>query len=308
MADKSSSDSYRSNSSCNNRSRKIHSFWLGIQGSYKQLQIALFSQEHQKKQDPGSKSLTENQYSCLETIIKNDTKASSHLVPYINDLLIKHNLTLENLDFIAIDKGPGAFTSLRVCIATVNGINFANNIPLVGIDGLEALYQETYNALEKKLTKTVATDPDDTKEQITSPTIDTIVCLLNAYNNDVYYLIRDIRDTQERQKEPSKNSEQNIAPKSCKKIDSLLTEILLTRPNKNIFFTGNAVSMHKDLIRKKLGSHAHIQYPLQEICSAEQVARMGLEIYERKNNDPDNLLTNKIVPNYLKTQYFSIRT
>src|SRR5271155_2438021 len=107
--------------------------FLSIQGSYQQLEIALFSNAR-----------------CRDVIRKNDSKASSHIIPYVDELLKNYNLSVHDIAFIAIDKGPGAFTSLRVSVATANGIGFALNLPLIGISGLEALHEEVIAQINYK--------------------------------------------------------------------------------------------------------------------------------------------------------------
>ena len=52
-------------------------------------------------------------------------RASAQLLPLIDQLLVQHECELSDLDFIALDQGPGAFTSLRVVLTTINGIAFA---------------------------------------------------------------------------------------------------------------------------------------------------------------------------------------
>ena len=101
--------------------------FISIQGSYSQLQLSLFKGN-----------------SCLTLISETNKKASSLMVPLIEEMLKQHSLTLCDINFICADQGPGAFTSLRVTIATINGISFAQHIPLIGIDGLDALAQETH--------------------------------------------------------------------------------------------------------------------------------------------------------------------
>ena len=65
-----------------------HSF-VSIQGTYNKIELALFS---------GA--------TCIQVISKTDVKASSHLIPLLDSLLQKNNLTLKDLSFIAVDKGP----------------------------------------------------------------------------------------------------------------------------------------------------------------------------------------------------------
>src|SRR5579862_7433876 len=107
--------------------------FISIEGCYTHVEVALFKNK-----------------TCIDSIVKNDVKASSHLIPYLDTLLKKNNVTLDDLSFIAIDQGPGAFTSLRVSIATVNGIAYAHKIPLIGVHGLDALCHQTAKTLVNK--------------------------------------------------------------------------------------------------------------------------------------------------------------
>jgi tRNA threonylcarbamoyladenosine biosynthesis protein TsaB len=61
----------------------------------------------------------------------------------INELILEAcrqaNCTLKDLDAVAISKGPGSYTSLRVGTATAKGICYALQLPLIAIDTLTAL-------------------------------------------------------------------------------------------------------------------------------------------------------------------------
>jgi tRNA threonylcarbamoyladenosine biosynthesis protein TsaB len=64
---------------------------------------------------------------------------SSLLMSSILELLQEHTLKFADLAFISAHSGPAPFTTLRVGIATANGIGFATGLPLIGINGLQAL-------------------------------------------------------------------------------------------------------------------------------------------------------------------------
>ena len=57
----------------------------------------------------------------------------------ILDFLGTCGLTLGDVSLYAVASGPGAFTGLRIGIATVQGLAFAHGRPVVGISALEAL-------------------------------------------------------------------------------------------------------------------------------------------------------------------------
>ena len=99
----------------------MNTTFLSIEGSYSNLELELFQ---------GQKS--------IQKISDNNLKASSTLILKIDSILKQNKITLSDLAFIAVNQGPGAFTSLRVVIATVNGISFSTKIQIIGIDGLDA--------------------------------------------------------------------------------------------------------------------------------------------------------------------------
>ena len=73
------------------------------------------------------------------------------------------------LAFLAVNQGPGAFTSLRVIIASINGLALGDaQKRLIGVDGLDALAQEAHQKYIKDQNAL-------------------LVPLLNAYNSEVYY-------------------------------------------------------------------------------------------------------------------------
>lgn len=58
---------------------------------------------------------------------------------YIEDVLEQANLGLKDIDAIAISKGPGSYTGLRIGVSTAKGLCFAADKPLISISTLEAL-------------------------------------------------------------------------------------------------------------------------------------------------------------------------
>jgi tRNA threonylcarbamoyladenosine biosynthesis protein TsaB len=61
------------------------------------------------------------------------------LLPAINHLLDQCGRSLTELTHLAVDRGPGLFTGLRVGLATARALAFALDVPLVGVSSLEAI-------------------------------------------------------------------------------------------------------------------------------------------------------------------------
>lgn len=58
------------------------------------------------------------------------------LTPYIEEVLESSGISVEDLDGIAVCKGPGSYTGLRIGISTAKGMAYALNKPLIAIGTL----------------------------------------------------------------------------------------------------------------------------------------------------------------------------
>lgn len=74
-----------------------------------------------------------------EKNLTSETIKAEQLVLFLDELLKKVNLTLNDLKKIGIAIGPGAFTGLRLSLVTAKTIALAKQIPLVAVSTLEAL-------------------------------------------------------------------------------------------------------------------------------------------------------------------------
>jgi ribosomal-protein-alanine N-acetyltransferase len=59
----------------------------------------------------------------------------------ILDCLARHHVGLRDIDLYGVAVGPGSFTGLRIGIATIQGLAFANGRPVVGVSALDALVE-----------------------------------------------------------------------------------------------------------------------------------------------------------------------
>ena len=67
------------------------------------------------------------------------TTHSQTLLPMVTSLLELSNITINDVDVIAVTAGPGSFTGVRIGISAVKGLAFAENIPVVPVSVLEAM-------------------------------------------------------------------------------------------------------------------------------------------------------------------------
>src|SRR5689334_5441532 len=124
--------------------------FLSIQNTYETIDVGLFSA-----------------HTVIDTASISKLQASKKITILLDSLLKKHFLQLSDINFIAVNQGPGPFTTLRIVLTTVNAIQFSRHIPLIGIDGLHAILAEYKN---NEYPNTVA--------------------LLDAFNKDVYFGIQ----------------------------------------------------------------------------------------------------------------------
>jgi tRNA threonylcarbamoyladenosine biosynthesis protein TsaB len=64
---------------------------------------------------------------------------ASQITLFIEDVLKDASLTFKHLNAVAVSKGPGSYTGLRIGVSTAKGICFALDIPMIGISTLEAM-------------------------------------------------------------------------------------------------------------------------------------------------------------------------
>lgn len=238
--------------------------YLGIAGSYKNFEMALYTKDKFAFDKVDNFNISEN------------------FIIYLDNFMKKNQCSIYDLDFIALDQGPGAFTSLRATIASCNGISFASGIPLIGIDGLNALSKEIadfYSAYIDSLFKV--------NKNIL------LVALLNAYNNDVYYSISGLELVN------NKHEIRLLEPKSYQNIYEFLSKIVSNYPNYKFVFCGNGAILHKNLILQQLGDRAIFNEEFPAVASAKCIAEIGRSYFIEGNN-----LSRKLLPLYLKTQNF----
>ena len=80
------------------------------------------------------------QENCIDVHeISEQNAHSGKLTVLIEEILTKNSLQIKDFDAIAISKGPGSYTGLRIGTSVAKGLCFAANLPLIAVDTLQAL-------------------------------------------------------------------------------------------------------------------------------------------------------------------------
>ncbi|WP_452221075.1 tRNA (adenosine(37)-N6)-threonylcarbamoyltransferase complex dimerization subunit type 1 TsaB [Lacinutrix salivirga] len=75
----------------------------------------------------------------LKEDYSNNYSHAERLHVFINEVLEKSKIKPEDLSAIAVSKGPGSYTGLRIGVSAAKGLSYALNIPLISISTLKAL-------------------------------------------------------------------------------------------------------------------------------------------------------------------------
>jgi tRNA threonylcarbamoyladenosine biosynthesis protein TsaB len=75
-------------------------------------------------------------------VLKESSEDKSHagnLAVFIEEIRNETKISMQELDAVAIGKGPGSYTGLRIGVATAKGLAYGANIPLIAVSTLETM-------------------------------------------------------------------------------------------------------------------------------------------------------------------------
>lgn len=196
--------------------------------------------------------VTESQL-IAEYTMNNKKTHSQTLLPMISEIVKASELDMNGVDAIAISRGPGSFTGLRIGSATAKGLGLALNKPIVEVSTLEALAYNFYG------------------------TGDALICpIMDARRAEVYSGIYEFASMD--------SAEGNAPMKSvlkCLKEETAgpLTDIIaaLNAIGRRVIFTGDAVPVYTDIIAENM----KVPYSFAPIhMSRQRAAAVGARAVE----------------------------
>ncbi|MDE5863629.1 MAG: tRNA (adenosine(37)-N6)-threonylcarbamoyltransferase complex dimerization subunit type 1 TsaB, partial [Lachnospiraceae bacterium] len=88
---------------------------------------------------PASVAIIEDDNLIAEYTVNYKKTHSQTLLPMLDEVVGMTGTNLAEIDAIAVAKGPGSFTGLRIGSATVKGLGLALDKPVIGIPTVEGL-------------------------------------------------------------------------------------------------------------------------------------------------------------------------
>jgi tRNA threonylcarbamoyladenosine biosynthesis protein TsaB len=95
-------------------------------------------------------------------------KLAESLNAKIDEILNKSSISYKDLKGLAVFKGPGSFTGLRIGLSVVNAMAYAQQIPIVASGG-DAWLEESINVLLSGQSDKIATPEYGTPAHTTNP-------------------------------------------------------------------------------------------------------------------------------------------
>lgn len=74
---------------------------------------------------------------------------SEFLTVFIEELFQQNNLNFSDIDAVAVSKGPGSYTGLRIGVSVAKGLCYALKIPLIAVSTLETMGVYTASNVQK---------------------------------------------------------------------------------------------------------------------------------------------------------------
>ncbi len=163
-----------------------------------------------------SVAIAEDDNLLAEYTVNNKKTHSQTLLPMLDEIVKATDTELEEIDAIAVAKGPGSFTGLRIGASTVKGLALALDKPVVPVPTLEGLAYNLWNMSE-------------------------LVCpIMDARRNQVYTALYKFENG-----EPV-----TVMPQTPLDIDELLDVIL--EKNEKVTFAGDGVDVYSDHIVSRI--------------------------------------------------------
>ena len=160
-----------------------------------------------------------NQLLALSELF-HEKSSSGMLTTLVQHVVKTSSLSFNDINAIAVAKGPGSYTGLRIGVSTAKGLCFSLDKPLLAINTLQAMAWQLHNIAKSA-----------TKESLP------LLCpMLDARRMEVYCALYEARNLEQ------------VSPTEAKIIDETSFENILA--NRRIIFFGDGAAKCKSVLSK----------------------------------------------------------
>jgi tRNA threonylcarbamoyladenosine biosynthesis protein TsaB len=188
----------------------------------------------------GSVALNRGEDLLGEVVLHLRGTHTDRILSSLNWLLTEACVKPSEVDVFGVVIGPGSFTGLRVGVATVKGLAFACDTPVVGVSSLETL-------------------------AMACPASAYPVCtMIDARKHEVYGAVYDCR-----QEVPINQVQEQVVP----------PRVMLEQLQGEHLFVGSGAVLYRDLILERMGDKAHFVPRAVNLPRASSAAALVLARY-----------------------------
>ena len=180
-----------------------------------------------------------------EVISEGNFTHLQNLIPLVDQVLEECDMKLDQIDGIAVSRGPGSFTGIRIGVSTAKALAQALNVKVAQVPTLKAMALNFYN-------------------------FGGIVCpILDARRNQVYSAAYRFEE----------DEQVELYPEGAYYLDEVIEKLAGKGP---VIFIGDGVSSEsiRTRLEEEIGREAFFAAPEKRIQTAEMVAVLGLEIHK----------------------------
>ena len=173
---------------------------------------------------------------------------SETLLPMVEEILRMTGFKVEDIDAFAVSEGPGSFTGLRIGAATVKGLAFAAEKPVIPVPTLAAMAYQLYGAG------------------------DLIAPIMDARRDQVYTALYEF----------SEGAFRCLREASAESIAEQMAQALRfsEASGKRVLYLGDGVPVFRDTIEKTLGDRAFFVPAHLAAQRAAAVAVLGEKLFQ----------------------------
>ena len=184
--------------------------------------------------------ILEDEQVLKEINLNNGLTHSESLMPLVSKILEEVNLTLQDMDLLAIDIGPGSFTGLRLGMSALKAINLCHNIPLYACQTLD-VYAHNFRNCKERLISVI----DAKKDRFYASIYSEGKCICEPFDEEPQDILRHLDE----------NVEYLVvgtdSPLFCEAMKAIAPNLKLSYNNQRMVTTDALFEMAEEKIAKK---------------------------------------------------------